>query len=389
MERSIKAPHGLRRTLVNRRVWLAAPVLTAVALAAFTGLPGPTSAEMRAVEERTPAASPAAILSVEVVSPRRVSMPRLLGSSGSLAARDELVIGSDAAGVRVVEVLTDTGSAVRRGQVLARGDSALLVTQLVQLDAQIRQARAELTQARANLERAERVEDAGVYSAEVVQTRRTAAESAQARLDLVLAQRAEVEVRIDQTRVLAPADGLISRRTATVGSITQPGAELFRLIRDHEVEWRAEVPDQALAQLKPGMAARVRLEGGREVEGRVRLVAPTVDARSRNGLVHVSVPRDASLKPGTHVQGELVIGQNDILTLPEAVLLSRDGQAYVYVVGPDGKARATRVEVGARRGGLVEVRGLQPDTRVVATGAGFVKDGEAVRVAATAKESRS
>jgi HlyD family secretion protein len=373
----------------RRGCWTLAPVVAAGLLAAVIGLAAPSPASPQA-EARAAAAEPsAATLAVEVVSPRRVNMPRSLAASGSLAARDELVVGSDAAGVRLVEVLADTGTTVRLGQLLARGDSALLQAQRLQLEAQVRQARAELAQARANLERAERVEDAGVYSVEFVQTRRTAAESAQARLELALAQQAEVDVRIAQTRVVAPADGVISRRTATVGSVTQPGAELFRLIRDHEVEWRAEVPDHAIAQLKPGMAARLRVEDGREVEGRVRLIAPTVDARTRNGLVHVSLPRDAGLKPGAHAQGEFVTGQAEILTLPEAVLLSRDGQAYVYVIGADGKAHATRVDVGSRRAGRVEVRGLAPDARVIATGAGFVKDGEAVGIAAHVKEIRS
>lgn len=369
--------------------WCAAPLLTAAMLAALSGLAGPSAADPPP-RARAGQAEPAGLaLAVEVVTPQRQRLPRSLAASGSLAARDELLVGADAGGVRLVEVLVDTGSPVRRGQLMARGDSLLLTTQRAQLDAQIRQARAELAQARANLERAERVADAGVYSAEALQTRHTAAEAAQARLELALAQRAEVDVRIAQTRVIAPADGVISRRSATVGAVTQPGGELFRLIRDHEVEWRAEVPDQALATLKPGMPVHVRLDGQRALEGRVRLVAPTVDARTRNGLVHVSLPRDPALKPGAHVQGEFVTGQAEALTLPESVLLSRDGRAYVYLVGDDGRAHATHVDVGLRRAGRAEVKGLAPDARVVATGAGFVKDGEAVRIAGPAQEQSS
>jgi multidrug efflux pump subunit AcrA (membrane-fusion protein) len=72
-----------------------------------------------------------------------------------------------------------------------------------------------------------------------------------------------------------------------------------------------------------------------------------------------------------------------MLTLPEAVVFSRDGTPFVYVVGEDQKAKLTRIATGARQRGLVEVSsGLQPGARVVATGAGFVKDGERVRIAA-------
>jgi RND family efflux transporter MFP subunit len=330
------------------------------------------------------AAPGAAALTVQVTSPRQVTMARTLAASGSIAARDELIVASDAQGVRLVQVTVDIGAVVRRGQLLALGDDAQLQAQLAQQEAQIRDKRAELVQAEANLDRAERIKDSGVYSAEAVQTRRTAVESAAARLDLALAQKRELEVRIAHTRVLAPADGVIVARSATVGAVVQPGMELFRLIRGGEIEWRAELPDHALASVQPGGVVRVRIDESRSVEGRVRLVAPTINARTRNGVVHVALPKDipgTPLKAGGHAQGELHIGQVEVWTLPEAALLSRDGQAFVYVIGEQGTARAVRVTTGARQGGLVEVRGLPPDARVVATGAGFVKEGERVRVA--------
>lgn len=332
----------------------------------------------------TEAAAAAAALTVQVTSPRQVTLARTLTAGGSIAARDELLLASDAPGVRLVQVTVDIGAVVRRGQLLALGDDAQLQAQLAQQEAQIRDKRAELAQAEANLDRAERIKDSGVYSAEAVQTRRTAVESAAAKLDLVLAQKRELGVRIAQTRVLAPADGVIVSRSATVGTVMQPGMELFRLIRDGDLEWRAELPDHALASIQPGGTARVRIDEVRSVEGRVRMVAPTVNARTRNGVVHVSLPRDipgAPLKAGGHAQGELRIGQVEAWTLPEAALLSRDGQMFVYVIGDQGTARAVRVTTGARQGGVVEVRGLPPDARVVATGAGFVKEGERVRVA--------
>lgn len=328
-------------------------------------------------------ASPATALSVDVITPQPTTLARTVAASGSIGARDELLIGSDANGVRLMQVLVDIGSVVKRGQLLARADDRQLQAQAAQLDAQIRQARAERAQADANLARAESVEDAGVYSVEALQTRRTAAESAAAKLELALAQRRELEVRIGYTRVLAPADGTIAKRSATVGTVVQPGLELFRLIADGELEWRAELPDHALQQLTVGAPVRVAIDDGRglaAVDGRVRLVAPTVDARTRNGMVHVSLPRGVPLKAGGHAQGDIALGQQTMLTLPESVLFLRDGQHFVYVIGRDEIARRQRVDTGVRQRGLVEVRGLPADSRVVATGGGFVKDGERVRV---------
>lgn len=364
--------------------FLATVIVGAALAAVFTA---PASAQHAGAAAG--AALPETALTVDVMQPQRRTVARTLPAAGSIAAREELVIGSDASGVRLLEVRVDVGAAVRRGELLARGDDTQLLAQRRQLEAQVRQARVELAQAESNFERADRIRDSGVYSPEALQTRRTAAEAASARLELAQAQASELEVRIAQARVHAPASGVIARRAATVGSVMQPGLELFRLIRDGEIEWRAELPDQALEQVKAGAVALVRIDGARTVEGRVRLVAPTVDPHTRNGVVHVSLPRGTPLRAGGHAQGELRVGSSEALMLPEAALLTRDGQSFVYVVGANGTARATRVRTGVRQQGLVEVVGLPPDASVVSTGAGFVKDGERVRVAAQAQGART
>lgn len=368
---------SLPRRLATRR-----NVALAIGLALF----GATAFTLANKPDRgdAPKAAPAAgSLTVGIVAPQSLTLARTIAASGSISALDELVIGSDAAGVRLTEVRVDVGSVVRRGELLARGDDSQLLAQLAQQEAQIRSARAELAQAEANLERAERIADSGVYSVETIQTRRTAAEAAAAKLELGQAQKRELEVRIAHTRVLAPADGVIAKRSATVGSVVQSGLELFRLIRDEQLEWLAELPGHSIGRVQPGAPVRIALDDGRHVDARVRLVEPTIDTRSRNGLVHVTLPRGAPLKAGGHANGEIAVARAEMLTLPESVVFSRDGQAFVYVVGHDEMVRLTRIETGARQRGLVEVTGgVKADARVVATGAGFVKDGERVRVSA-------
>lgn len=357
------------------------PLALAMGLVAFAGAGAALLGQERA--DARPGAVPLApaALTVAVTTPQLVTLPRSLAAQGSVSARDELVIGADANGVRLTTLLADTGDTVRRGQLLARGDDAQLRAQLAQQHALVRQAEVELAQAEANLERADRVQDSGIYSVEAVQTRRTAAQAAAAKLALAQAQRAELEVRLAHTTVHAPADGVIARRSASVGMVMQPGVELFRLIRDDELEWLAELPDHALLRIQAGAVARIRLDDGRELEGRVRKVAPTIDPRTRNGLVHVALPAGSPLRAGGHARGEIVVAESPMLALPEGVVQVRDGQPFVFTVGADGVAQRTRIETGSRQRGLVEVTaGLAREARVVATGAGFVKDGERVRV---------
>jgi RND family efflux transporter MFP subunit len=365
------------RLLRSRRA-LAVPLVAMVlGVGAFTVYGSASS-------RSAPAPRPIASVTVELVAPMPSKFTRSIAATGTVAARDELVIGSDATGVRLLEVLVDVGSTVTKGQLLARGDDATLRAQLAQMEAQIRQAQAELTQADSNVERSERIRDSGVYSVETLQTRQTTAMAARAKLELAVAQKRELEIRIAQTRVLAPANGVIAKKAATVGAVVQPGTELFRLIRDGEIEWLAELPSHSLTRVRAGVPVRVHLDDGSALDATARQVAPTIDAATRNGLVYVTLPRGAALKPGAHARGEILLASSEALSLPETAVMTRDGYPFVYVVGGDGVARLRRIETGARQRGLVEVTGLGADARVVSTGAGFVKDGEIVRLASDA-----
>ena len=143
--------------------------------------------------------APVASVTVNLVAPEQSIFARAVAATGTVSARDELTVGSDASGVRLLEVLTDVGSVVRKGDLLARGDDAQLQAQLAQQLAQVKQAEAEHAQALANLERAERLTE--FFSVETVQTKRTSAATAAAKLDLARAQRRELEVKVAQTRV--------------------------------------------------------------------------------------------------------------------------------------------------------------------------------------------
>src|SRR5262249_24921272 len=208
-------------------------------------------------QEKKTSATPS--ITVDLVSPAAADFARAIAATGTVSARDELLGGSDANGGGPVEGLVDVGSLVQKGQLLARGDDSQLATQLAQQVAQVKQAQADFAQAQANLERAERLTD--FFSVETVQTRRTSAATAAAKLDLAIAQRDELQVRIAHTRITAPSAGVVSKRTATVGAVVQSGTELFRIIKDGELEWRAELPSHSLARIKTGDQVRISADG--------------------------------------------------------------------------------------------------------------------------------
>ena len=345
------------------------------------------AAAMSGPEAAPPAPAPLASISVSLVAAEHARFDKAVAATGTLRARDELIVGSDSSGVRLVEVRVEVGSVVRKGELLALADDAQLRAQLEQQRAQVRQAAGQLVQARANAARATELSISGVYSAETRELRETDAVVADASLELARARLRELEIMVARTRIVAPADGVVSSRTATVGAVIQPGAELFRVIRDGSFEWLAELPAQSLAGISPGAPARVVLDDGRAIDAQVRIVEPSMSTSTRNGLVHVLLPPGTAVIAGSHARGQILLSSAEALALPESSVFTRDGYAFVYTVDAQGTARRTKIETGARQAGRVEVTaGLAPGTRVVGTGAGFVKDGELVQVVPAAAQ---
>jgi len=209
----------------------------------------------------------------------------------------------------------------------------------------------------------------------------TAERMARARLEATQAAERTQQLRLAQTQVLAPDDGVISGRTATVGAVLPPGQELFRLIRRGRLEWRAEVAASDLAKMKPGQIAHVTPVGGETIRGTLRMVSPTVDTQTRNGLVYVDLPPGTSARAGMFARGEFETRKISIMTLPQRAVLLRDGFSYVLRIGTDSTVIQTKVTVGRRVGDRIEITGgIEAWTRVVASGAVFLGDGDLVRL---------
>lgn len=349
----------------------------AAALAAVFFLPaGCGEAPPPAAAEVRPA------LTVTLAAPQQVDWPQALNANGNVVAWQEAVIGAELANLRIVEVAAQVGDRVRKGQVLARLDAATAASELAEAKAAAAELEAALSEAQANAARAKELQAKGFYSQQMNTQYQTAEQSAGARLAAARARLQSAQLRSDRTQVLAPDDGIVSARTATVGSLTQGGEELFRLIRGGRLEWRAEVPSADLARIAPGATARLVGPAGETVEGKVRSVAPAVDPATRNGLVYVDLPASTvSVKAGMFARGEFELGRAPALAVPQSALVLREGFAYLFRLDGADRVVQLKVDTGRRQGELVEITaGLPADARIVVSGAGFLADGDRVRV---------
>jgi HlyD family secretion protein len=320
-------------------------------------------------------------LTVSVTQTSRADWEDKLSLSGPLAAWQEAVVSAEVSGLRIASVLVDVGTEVKRGQPLATLSQDTVQAELRKQEAAVAQARASLAEATANADRARKIRDSGALSEQQINQYLITEETAKASLAAAMAQLDSENIRLRQTAINAIDDGVISARTATLGAVVSAGTELFRLVRQGRVEWRAELSAQQLSLIHIGQKARVMLPDGSSVVGTVRVTSPTLDANSRNALVYVDVPSRNGVRAGMYARGEIVTGKHAATTLPQICVVQRDGRSYVFELGADKHVIQRTVTTGRRVGEMIEiVEGLSAGVSVVATGAAFLNDGDLVRV---------
>ncbi|NLA68631.1 MAG: efflux RND transporter periplasmic adaptor subunit [Gammaproteobacteria bacterium] len=348
------------------RPWLACSALALVLLLTACGEDAPPD--------------PVPSLTVSLASPRMGEVTREVVASGAVAAWEEVSVGVELSGLRVESVEVEVGSVVAAGDVLLRIDDRTMASQLAQAEAAVVEARTTLETARRRAARIRELANSQMVALQDAEQAEAERDNAQARLNTAIASRDAARVQRDFTVVRAPVAGVVSARSVQPGQVVGAGTELLRLIRDGRLEWRAELAEADLMRIDVGTPVRVESPGGM-VEGVVRTVSPALDVQRRTGTVYADLPDPGALRAGMFAQGRLALGRAQALLVPGDAVVRRDGRAFVFTVDGEGRVTGVPVEVGSPHGDMIEVReGLTEADRVVARGAGFLGDGDLVRV---------
>jgi HlyD family secretion protein len=328
--------------------------------------------------------------------------------TGTLVAREEILVAVQIEGYAITEILVEEGDRVKAGQVLARLsremiDSALLQNkaQIARSDASIASARSSIaeaeanrTQAQASFQRTQTLRTDGIASAETYDQRQAAALQATARLSvareqlrlaeadkaLAEAQRNEWMIRLGRAEIKAPTDGIISRRTARIGSVAaSAGDPLFRIIRDGAIELEADVAEMTLARITPGLSATVRPAGmTTDLAAKVRLVSPEITRSTRLGRVRLALDKPEGLTVGSFGRGVIEITRKEAVLAPlSAVLFTNEGPRVQIVKNNTVESRT--VTAGIRSSGMLEiVSGLTAGESVVTISGTFLRNGDRI-----------
>jgi membrane fusion protein (multidrug efflux system) len=312
-----------------------------------------------------------ALVRAETWQPSRPAIATLVAVHGT-------TLGAELSGT-VREVAFDSGAAVKKGQLLVRLDTS-------NEEAQLQAATAEASLAKLNLERARSLSAAGATS-------QADLDGAEARMKQAAAAVAALQATIGKKVIRAPFDGRIAIRQIELGQVASPGTPIASIQSVDPIFADAWVPQQALADLKQGQAARLRTDTFPEAswEGTVSTVNPEVDPATRNVLVRATFPNpDGRLRPGMFANLELLAeARRPVLLIPATAVIYAPYGDSVYTIekkaGEDGKealtARQKFVRLGERRGDLVAVAsGLAAGETVVSSGGFKLRNGAAVVV---------
>ena len=375
----------IKNLFTNPAAAIALGVLAATGAVFVLAAPASNAAD----DKKSDKAAVKPALTVTTVRPSPASLPIQLTANGNVAAWQEAIIGSETGGYRLNEVKVNVGDVVKKGQVLAVFSADSVNADVAQARAALLETRANAAEASANAARARTLQSSGALSAQQISQYMTAEQTANARIAASQATLSSQQLRLKYTQVVAPDSGIISARNATVGSVVGVGTELFRMIRQGRLEWRAEVVAADLARLKPGMRAVVTAASGEKLTGKVRMIAPTIDPQTRSALVYVDLPTslaaNAPVKAGMFASGQFELGSSSAMTVPQQAVVVRDGFSYVFRLNPDQRVSQLKVTTGRRLADRIEVTaGIRNEDLVVVGGAGFLNDGDLVRNVAAA-----
>jgi membrane fusion protein (multidrug efflux system) len=314
-----------------------------------------------------PAAKPGLPVKAELVKIVRISDD--VSAVGSLLAEESVIIRPEIDG-RIVGLHFQEGQAVSEGTRLVTIDS-------VEVEAQVAGVKADLKTEEQRLVRTQELFDQKFISKDALDVQNGNASRLRAKLR-------EAESRVAKTVIRAPFSGILGLRQVSPGAYVKAGADIVRLENVSSIKVDFRIPENYLSKIRPNQEISVRLDAypGEEFKGHVYAVEPIVDERTRTIAMRARIPNKGfKLKPGMFVRVAVTLDSRpNAVVIPEQAIWPQGKDSFVFRV-VDGKAALTKVDIGNRAPGTVEIiKGLAANDMVITDGQIKLKDGAPVTV---------
>ena len=316
---------------------------------------------------------------VAKVSDWAISIP----AQGEILPWEVAIVSAKTNGIGATEIKVVEGDSVRKGQVLARFDDRLLKAELAQTKANLALATANLQLAATNLKRFDQLKLKQTLSEQEFDQVATQAATASATRDQAAAAVELAEVKLADATLIAPDDGKILERNLELGKVPSSGESIFRVLRQHKLEWVAQIDSADLARVKPNMLAQINTANNQTLNGKIRSVSPQLTNGSRLAKVRVVLDGTPDIAVNTYAEGKILAGKANAVTVPSDSLVIKDGKTWVFRV-KNNTAEQVLVSIGRRQQNEIEIQsGINAGDTLVLEGAGFLNNGDKISVKAT------
>jgi RND family efflux transporter MFP subunit len=318
-----------------------------------------------------------------VVVPVTIStLEEQIEATGELDAKDRATVAAEVDGV-VTELAVDEGDRAEEGALLLAVDPEKRALAVANVRAMQSDARAALAEAEREAARVRKLHDSGIASDAALDKVETGLSRARSRLEAANAELGVAERALRDANVRAPFAGWIARREVSRGEYVRLGQPLFELVSLDPIEVDFAVAERDSARVAVGQPVAVRVAPFPEesFEGRVTVIAPTLDPRTRTLRVKAQIANpDGRLRPGLFARADLGVARREgALLVPEEAVLQRADGEVVFTVTPGDVAKRIVVKTGMQRGGMVEVvEGIAAQDQVVVRGHSVLVDGAPV-----------
>jgi RND family efflux transporter MFP subunit len=285
---------------------------------------------------------------------------------GTVRPKLQAVIESKVSG-RIETLAVVPGQQVKTGDLLAQLDAR-------EIQAKLDQARAVHEQAARELERARKLFDQKITS-------QAEFDAVDARERVSAGAATEAETALGYAKIVAPFDGVVTRKLADVGDLAAPGKPIVEMEDPAVLRFEAGVPEALIGDIHLGDKLPVRVSSlTSDLQGTVAEVAPVADAASRTYLVKLDLPPAQGLRSGQFGRVIVPTGQGTAVWVPASAVITR-GQMEIVFVAADGHAQLRLVRTGKRNANDVELlAGITAGENVVVDGADRLKDGQRITV---------
>ncbi len=306
---------------------------------------------------------------VEALPVRLDTVNESASAVGTLNANESIVVCSEIAG-RISAIHFLEGQFIQKDAILLELDST-------EYQAQVAQIKATVELSRMNFERAKQLYRENLISQQSYDEIETKLKEFQASLDLA-------QARLDKTIIRAPFGGRLGLRQVSLGDYVQPGQTIVNLedLSSLKVDFR--IPEIYLGRVKTGQRVDIQVDAfsDRAFSGKIFAIDPRIEEASRTILIRARIPNpEIQLRPGMFVRVSIVLGERpNAILIPEQAVVPMGQDSFVFRV-VDGKAALTKIKIGQRRTGEVEIlEGLTPKDTVVTAGQMKIRDGAPIMI---------